>query len=136
VQKKLNLAVEIGNTVTCDDFFESQARLDGALCDFTEEDRINFLNRCYEAGVRNIEMEGMMFGVFCAQVGVPNAMVCICLINRLEGDQVQSKLTAEHQAAIERAPGDLIVELLRARGLLSKKREREEDGEENGREKK
>jgi len=59
-----------------------------------------------------------MLGVFCAQANISGAMVCTALINRLGGDQVESGLTHEQQAIIERAPSDLIIELLRVKGLL------------------
>ena len=43
----------------CDDFYEGQGRLDGALCDYTEADKMEFLERAKEEGVRNIEMESL-----------------------------------------------------------------------------
>lgn len=34
--EKINLRVKIGNTVSTDDYYEAQARRDGAFCDFSE----------------------------------------------------------------------------------------------------
>ena len=34
--EKLNLKVKIGNTISTDDYYEAQARRDGAFCDFSE----------------------------------------------------------------------------------------------------
>lgn len=33
----------IGKTMCCDDFYEGQGRLDGAICEYTEEDKMTFL---------------------------------------------------------------------------------------------
>ena len=43
------------------DFYEGQARVDGAFCDYTIESKMKFLNRCYENGITNIEMESLCF---------------------------------------------------------------------------
>ena len=50
--------------MTADDFYEGQGRLDGAICDYTEDDKMAFLERAYEKGVRNIEMESLTFAAF------------------------------------------------------------------------
>ena len=42
------------------------------------------------AGVRNIEMESTEFAAFCNRAGIPGAIVCVTLLNRLKGDQVES----------------------------------------------
>ena len=43
-----------GYTISADGFYEDQGRTDGFFCDYTEEDKFAYLNRIYEAGVRNI----------------------------------------------------------------------------------
>lgn len=80
--------VVVGCTMSCDDFYEGQGRLDGALCGYSEADKLAFLQRAYAAGVRNIEMEGLVLASFSAAVGVPAAMVCVTLLDRLLGDQI------------------------------------------------
>jgi len=50
-----------GKTLSTDDFYEEQGRLDGYLCEYGVSDRHSFLERCHEFGVRNIEMEGVVF---------------------------------------------------------------------------
>ncbi len=62
---KGDLNVVAGHTMSVDCFFEGQGRLDGAICDYSEKDKFDFLKRAAEAGVRNIEMESVMFGAFC-----------------------------------------------------------------------
>lgn len=43
----------------CDDFYEGQGRLDGAICAYNLEEKMSFLQEAYSAGVRNIEMESL-----------------------------------------------------------------------------
>jgi len=87
---KGDIQVTIGKTMSCDDFYEGQARLDGAICEHTEEQKLAFLKEAYEKGVRNIEMEGLGFASFCSHLGIRSAILCVVLLNRLKGDQVTS----------------------------------------------
>lgn len=81
----------IGKTMGTDDFYEGQGRLDGALRPrYTEADKMAFLQRAHAAGVRNIEMESTAFAAFCNRAGIPGAVVCTTLLDRLQGDQVTS----------------------------------------------
>ena len=63
-----------------------QGRLDGAFCDYTEEDKIDYLRRAYNLGCRNIEMESCAFASLCHRAGVRGAVVCVTLIDRLQSD--------------------------------------------------
>eukprot|EP00050_Salpingoeca_kvevrii_P008072 m.300475 g.300475 ORF g.300475 m.300475 type:complete len:337 (-) comp14469_c0_seq1:91-1101(-) len=83
-----DIQVLSGATMTCDDFYEGQARLDGAFCSYSNEDKMNFLKRCKAQGIRNIEMEALGFASFCNHLNVPAAVVCVTLLDRLEGDQL------------------------------------------------
>eukprot|EP00048_Salpingoeca_helianthica_P003614 m.68974 g.68974 ORF g.68974 m.68974 type:complete len:300 (+) comp12805_c0_seq3:250-1149(+) len=78
----------IGHTLSCDDFYEGQGRLDGALCSYTPEAKLAYLERAHKAGVRNIEMEGLVVASFCQALGIPAAMLCVTLLDRLLGDQI------------------------------------------------
>ncbi|XP_041040462.1 uridine phosphorylase 1-like isoform X1 [Carcharodon carcharias] len=80
----------IGTTLCTSDFYEGQARLDGAFCNYTYEDKMNYLHCAYEAGVRNIEMESSVFAAMCNRSGLPGAVVCVTLLDRLQGDQIGS----------------------------------------------
>ena len=44
----LGISTITGNTVGCNDFYEAQCRLDGALCLYTETDKFNFIKRANE----------------------------------------------------------------------------------------
>lgn len=47
-----------GKTMCTYDFYEGQGRLDGAFCEFTESDKMDYLEKLRDFGVVNIEMEG------------------------------------------------------------------------------
>jgi len=88
VELKGDFPVVVGKTMSVDCFYEGQGRLDGAICPYDEKDKMDFLKLAHEKGVRNIEMESVMFGAFCKSVGVRGAVVCTTLVNRLLGDQI------------------------------------------------
>lgn len=80
-----------GKTVAGNDFFLEQFRLDGAICFETPETRTAWLQRLYNNGVRNIEMEGAMLAGYLNHWGFSSfAMICTTLLDRLQGDQVKS----------------------------------------------
>ena len=39
------LRAELGNTISTDDYYEAQARMDGAFCNFSAENRREYLMR-------------------------------------------------------------------------------------------
>jgi uridine phosphorylase len=69
--------------------FSEQGRLDGAFCDYTENDKMEYLQKCKDFGVANIEMEATIFGALTHHAGIKAAIVCVALLNRLNGDQVR-----------------------------------------------
>nr|XP_023970625.1 uridine phosphorylase 2 isoform X3 [Chrysemys picta bellii] len=104
VEELLNCSKEIhyfptliGHTMCTYDFYEGQGRLDGALCSFSHEKKLEYLKRAYDAGVRNIEMESTVFAAICGLCGLKAAVVCVALLNRLEGDQIK----APHEVLVE-----------------------------------
>ncbi|XP_043360788.1 LOW QUALITY PROTEIN: uridine phosphorylase 2 [Dermochelys coriacea] len=85
----------IGYTMCTYDFYEG--RLDGALCSFSNEKKLAYLRRAYDAGVRNIEMESTVFAAICGLCGLKAAVVCVALFNQLELDQIK----APHEVLVE-----------------------------------
>lgn len=65
-----------------------QGRLDGAFCEFSESDKMEYLNKIHEFGVVNIEMESTIFAALTNHAGIRAAIVCVTLLDRLKGDQV------------------------------------------------
>lgn len=88
VGKEKSIPVETGKTMCADDFYEGQMRLDGYFCDYEEEDKYAFLRKLNALGVRNIEMESTCFASFTCRAGFQSAIVCVTLLNRMDGDQV------------------------------------------------
>ncbi|XP_029958428.1 uridine phosphorylase 1 [Salarias fasciatus] len=86
----------VGNTMCTLDFYEGQARLDGAFCSYTEKDKQDYLNKAREAGVYNIEMESSAFAAMCKLSGLRAAVVCVTLLDRLKGDQLSSSHDVLH----------------------------------------
>ncbi|KAM4689471.1 uridine phosphorylase 1 [Discoglossus pictus] len=87
----------IGHTMCTLDFYEGQARLDGAFCSYTEQEKMEYLRAAFDAGIRNIEMESSVFAAMCNICGLKAAVVCVTLLNRLDGDQI----TSSHDVLVE-----------------------------------
>ena len=86
-----DIPIERGRTVAGNEFFLEQYRLDGAVCFETTESKMAWLEWISSAGVRNIEMEGAMMAGYLNHWGFPKfAMVCVTIVNRLEGDQIRA----------------------------------------------
>jgi uridine phosphorylase len=49
---------------------------------------MDWLKRLEDMGVTNIEMEAPEFAAFCKRMKVPALLICVTLLNRMEGDQV------------------------------------------------
>lgn len=64
--------------------------MDGAFCHFTEEDKFHFLKLAKDKGVTNIEMESLAMAAITHHVGIKSSVVCVTLLDRLVGDQVNS----------------------------------------------
>jgi uridine phosphorylase len=69
-------------------FILGQARLDGAFCDYTEKDKLTYLQKLRAGGVSNIEMESTCFAALTYQAGIRSAVVCVAILDRLNEDQV------------------------------------------------
>eukprot|EP00937_MAST-01D_sp_MAST-1D-sp2_P007141 g7141.t1 len=93
--------------MSADCFYEGQGRLDGAVCEYDEADKMAFLRRAHGAGVRNIEMEALQFAAFTQRLGIRAAACCVTLLDRLEGDQVRA--SPEELGAWEAAAGDAVL---------------------------
>jgi len=114
VARELEIPHMIGNTMGCEDFYESQCRLDGALCDYTAQDKFDFIRKAYnEHGVLNMEMEANVFLSFCNRLDIPGAVVCVTIVNRLNGDQITS--TKEELRNMELYPLAMILQVTKNR---------------------
>ncbi|GAU88742.1 hypothetical protein RvY_01380 [Ramazzottius varieornatus] len=112
-KSEMNIPVVSGNTLCANDFYEEQARIDGAFCEFNTDEQKDFLQKCYHAyGIRNFEMESLAFSAMCHLAGVKAAVVCVTLMNRLESDQVDPEVEA-HLEEWQRRPQRIVAELIK-----------------------
>lgn len=88
-------------------FFAGQARLDGAFCEFNEQEKMTYLKDIKKAGVCNIEMESLCFAAMCRKAGISAAVVCVTLVNRLKEDCVI--LSPEDHEEYQLRPMKLII---------------------------
>lgn len=58
-----------------------QGRLDGALCSFSTEEKLEYLRKAHEAGIRNIEMESTVFAAMCGVCNIKGTLRTFPLIN-------------------------------------------------------
>eukprot|EP00040_Diaphanoeca_grandis_P039571 m.259450 g.259450 ORF g.259450 m.259450 type:complete len:342 (-) comp38076_c0_seq1:71-1096(-) len=100
-----------GKTMAAECFYEGQGRLDGALCDYNESDKMEFLHKLDVAGVKNIEMESGMFAAFTSRLNIRGAVVCATLLNRLHGDQVLTPPEQLHD--FDSRPGRVIIDYIK-----------------------
>ncbi|KAM6178163.1 uridine phosphorylase 1 [Rhynchocyon petersi] len=107
--------IVMGNTMCTLDFYEGQGRLDGAFCTYTEKEKQEYLKTAYAAGIRNIEMESSVFAAMCGACGLRAAVVCVTLLNRLDGDQIDSPhgVLVEYQQRPQRLVGYFIKKFLK-----------------------
>jgi uridine phosphorylase len=106
----------IGGTMASEDFYTVQARLDGAFCMITAEEKMEYLRSLHAKGIRNIEMEAAGFGAFCKHMGIPAACICVALLNRLNGDQVTS--TKEQLDAFSDNPQQMLIRYIQRRAIV------------------
>nr|CAD7395428.1 unnamed protein product [Timema poppensis] len=79
-----------GKTMCAIDFYEGQGRIDGAFCEFSESDKMEYLQNICAHGVKNIEMESLAFAALTHHAGIKAAVVCVTIVNRLLGDQIHA----------------------------------------------
>ncbi|CAI8040744.1 Uridine phosphorylase 2 [Geodia barretti] len=103
----------LGGTMCTDDFFEGQGRVDGAVCEHSDEQKMDFLRRAHSCGVVNIEMECTAMSSLCRLTGYKCAAVCVALLDRLKGDQV--KIQEEEYKSFGMRPQSLVASFIKSR---------------------
>ena len=104
--------VLVGNTISTDDYYEAQARMDGAFCDFDRAKRMEYLTHAHDQhGVRNFEMEATLFLSFCHRAQVSAAVVYVTYLDRLKGDRNNDQIPDDMDSFEER-PLDTILQYI------------------------
>ncbi|KAK0168245.1 hypothetical protein PV327_002069 [Microctonus hyperodae] len=111
----------IGKTMCTHDFYEGQGRLDGAFCEYTEVDKMDYLHKLQKSGVVNIEMEAVAFAALTHHAGIKSAIVCVTLLDRLKGDQLMApkEVLEEWQKRPQMLVARYITRYLQTKGRLS-----------------
>lgn len=86
-----------GGTMSTNDFYEGQGRTDGAVCDYTDGEKLKFLKNIQQKGIKNIEMEATLFAALTKYTGIRAATICVTFIDRLKGDKVSVTLDEKHE---------------------------------------
>lgn len=92
--------IKLGATIGTNDFYEEQGRTNGAICDHSQQDKFDFLQRAQQNGVVNMEMESNHLASMCHKLSVSFGIVCVALNNRLNDDRVL--LTKDEMSLFER----------------------------------
>ncbi|XP_014220668.1 uridine phosphorylase 1 isoform X1 [Trichogramma pretiosum] len=110
-----------GKTMCTSDFYEGQGRLDGAFCEFDENDKKEYMQKLLDAGVINIEMESTAFAALTHFAGIKAAIICVALLDRFKGDQVcaPKEVLNEWQARPQTLVSRYIRRYLQRKGRLN-----------------
>jgi uridine phosphorylase len=87
------------NTMCADDFYLSQARMDGFInLDFNKIEQKNYLQKLKENNIGNIEMESGALGYFANLHNLLATTISTTIVNRIDTDQVTitSQLVKEY----------------------------------------
>jgi len=108
-----------GKTMCTSDFYEGQGRLDGAFCEYSEQDKIDYLQKVSDEGVINIEMESIPFAALTHHAGIKAAIICVALLDRFKGDQVstQKEVLNEWQSRPQQLVARYIKRHLQMKGI-------------------
>lgn len=70
VATSINIPADVGTTMGTDDFYLGQGRIDGFLCNYSEIDKMRFLNDIFDHhNVKNIEMEAHILSAYTHAAG-------------------------------------------------------------------
>lgn len=113
-------ATVVGKTMCTSDFYEGQGRMDGAFCEFSEEERLEYLEKLQKNGVVNIEMESLAFAALTYHAGIKSAVVCVTLVDRLKNDQINhpKEVLEEWQMRPQKLISKYIKKHLQRKGRL------------------
>ncbi|KAH8400743.1 hypothetical protein KR009_000713, partial [Drosophila setifemur] len=121
--------VVIGRTLCAHDFYEGQSRLDGAFCEYSPDQKKAYMEELQSKDVKNIEMESLAFAALTTRANIHSAVVCVALLNRLNGDQITTP--PETLKKWEKRPQELVSCYIR-RTLYPPSSDSEPEEEEEG----
>ena len=91
--KAHNFKVLVGKTISTNDYYEEQARFNGALPPpYTKTEQTDYLQKIYAHGVKCFDMESVGFAGFCNQLGIKSCLINAVYVDRLQGDIVDTTI--------------------------------------------
>lgn len=100
------------NTMCADDFYLSQARMDGFIkLDFDKKQQQDYLHTLKKYNICNIEMESGILGFFANLYKISATTISATLVNRLETDQVT--ISADLIKAYSQRSQNIIIHYLK-----------------------
>jgi isopenicillin N synthase-like dioxygenase len=114
--KRKGFPVVVAKTLSTNDYYEEQGRLDGALePGYTEADKMAWLKQVYDSGVRNMEMEATALASFCNRTGIRGGLIAAALLDRLKGDVTLGQATPEQMGEYNGRTMIVVLEWLRSK---------------------
>ena len=96
----------------CTHVHVGQGRADGAICEHNEQQKMDHLQQLKDKGIVNIEMECTAISSLCHLTNVKCAVVCVTLLDRLNGDQVV--VSPEDYKAWSLRPQHLVAKFIKS----------------------
>ena len=91
--------VVLGKTIGSNDYYEGQARFNGALPPpYTQTEQQEYLQKAQANGVKSFDMEAVGFAGFCNQLGIKACLINAIYVNRLQSDVVDAPTKTREQA--------------------------------------
>lgn len=102
---ELKLNIIKGKSISTNDFYEEQARLDGFLIpEFTKQEKDLYLQQAYNAGVYSIDVYSTAFAGFCNQLNIRAIAINVTMGDRLINDEIlisrEEQLKAVRNASV------------------------------------
>ena len=85
--------------------------MDGCICEFSQQEQMDYIKRLQQMGIVNIEMECTVLASLCQKTGVKGAIICVALLDRMKGDQVT--ISTETYKNYQERPRTLLIKYLR-----------------------
>lgn len=83
------------------------------MCEHTDEEKLDYLKGLNDLGISNIEMECTAVAALTHKTGVRSGIVCVALLDRLLGDQVD--ITPAVYKMYQDRPLNLVVKFIKSK---------------------
>ncbi|XP_055346789.1 uridine phosphorylase 1-like isoform X2 [Paramacrobiotus metropolitanus] len=110
----IHFPVIVGNTLCTSGYFEEQARLDGAFCDYSHLEKVKHLQNCQQThSIRNMDMESLSFAALTHFVNISAASISVVIQNGMIDEPLFEAPNASDVEEWESRPQRLAGEYIR-----------------------